>query len=297
MSWRSLELTVAAGCAEALSDALIEGGAASVAIEDAAAGTETEEPLYGEPGMAVASAWPMSRIAALLPEDADVENLLAECADIAGLDVVPLYRVSEVPEQDWVRLTQSQFAPIAVGARLWIVPSWHPVPDPGAISIRLDPGLAFGTGSHPTTRLCLAWLEANLAGGETVLDYGCGSGILAIAALKLGAQRAIGVDIDPQAIIAAIENAARNEVPGVFVDAGTELDVSADIVVSNILANPLKLIAPILAGHCRPGGRLLLSGILETQVDDVIAAYRDHCRLAVDGREDGWVALVGERTC
>jgi ribosomal protein L11 methyltransferase len=297
MSWRSLELTVAAGCAEALSDALIEGGAASVAIEDAAAGTETEEPLYGEPGMAVASAWPMSRIAALLPEDADVENLLAECADIAGLDVVPLYRVSEVPEQDWVRLTQSQFAPIAVGARLWIVPSWHPVPDPGAISIRLDPGLAFGTGSHPTTRLCLAWLEANLAGGETVLDYGCGSGILAIAALKLGARRAIGVDIDPQAVIAAIENAARNEVPGEFVDAGTELDVSADIVVSNILANPLKLLAPILAGHCRPGGRLLLSGILETQADDVIAAYRDRFRLAVGGREEGWVALIGERTC
>jgi ribosomal protein L11 methyltransferase len=297
MSWRSLELTVAAGCAEALSDALIEGGAASVAIEDAAAGTETEEPLYGEPGMAAASAWPMSRIAALLPEDADVENLLAECADIAGLDSVPPYRVSEVPEQDWVRLTQSQFAPIAVGTRLWIVPSWHPVPDRGAISIRLDPGLAFGTGSHPTTRLCLAWLEANLAGGETVLDYGCGSGILAIAALKLGARRAIGVDIDPQAVIAAIENAARNEVRGEFVDAGTELDVSADIVVSNILANPLKLLAPILAGHCRPGGRLLLSGILETQADDVIAAYRDRFRLAVGGREEGWVALIGERTC
>jgi len=297
MSWRSLELTVAAGCAEALSDALIEAGAASVAIEDAAAGSETEEPLYGEPGMAPASAWPLSRIAALIPEVANVELLLAECVNIAGLDSVPAYRVSEIPEQDWVRLSQSQFAPIAVGARLWIVPSWHAAPDPRAINISLDPGLAFGTGSHPTTRLCLAWLEANLASGETVLDYGCGSGILAIAALKLGARRVIGVDIDPQAVSTAIENAARNEVCGEFIDAGTELDVSADIVVSNILANPLKLIAPILAGHCRPGGCLLLSGVLESQADDMIAAYRDRFRLAVGGREDGWVLLVGERRC
>lgn len=297
MPFRSLELTVAAANAEALSEALIEAGAASVAIEDAEAGTGTEQALYGEPGMAPAPAWPRSRIAALVAADADIAALLAACARTAGLDAVPPYSVSDVPEQDWVRLTQSQFAPIAVGKRLWIVPTWHAAPDPGAINIVLDPGLAFGTGSHPTTRLCLAWLEASLVGGETVLDYGCGSGILAIAALKLGARRAIGVDIDRQAIAAALDNAERNGVAGEFIDAGTELDVSADIVVSNILANPLKLLAPILTGHCRPGGRLLLSGILEPQAAGVIAAYRDRVGLAIAGREDGWVALAGERRC
>jgi len=297
MPYRSLELTVAAASAEALSEALLEAGAASVAIEDAAAGTAAELPQYGEPGMAPAPAWPQSRVSALIAADADLAALLAGCAQRAGLGAVPPHLVRDLPEQDWVRLTQSQFPPIAVGRRLWIVPTWHAAPDPGAVNIALDPGVAFGTGSHPTTRLCLAWLEENIAGGETVLDYGCGSGILAIAALKLGARWAVGVDLDPQAVAAARDNAARNAVAGDFIGAGEKLEISADIVVANILANPLKLLAPLLTRHCRPGGRLLLSGILAAQAAQVVAAYRGGVRLAVAGSADGWVALAGERTC
>ena len=297
MSWHSLEVRVSAEYAEVLSDALLASGADSVSIEDAAAGTIAEEPLYGEPGLLPQGAWPMSVVSALFAANADITRILVACAADLGLAPVPVHRVLDVAEQDWVRVTQSQFAPIAIGKRLWIVPSWHAIPDPHAISIVLDPGLAFGTGSHPTTRLCLEWLEANLRGGETLLDYGCGSGILAIAALKLGAQRALGVDIDPQAVLAATENSARNMVAAEFCGAEKHIDICADIVVANILANPLKLLAPILGRNCRPGGTLVLSGVLESQGDDVIGAYRSLFDLAVCARNDGWVALAGVRVC
>jgi ribosomal protein L11 methyltransferase len=295
MAWRSLEITVSAEHAEALSDALLEAGATSVAISDAAAGTGEEEPLYGEPGMTPAHAWATSKLSALFESGTDVEAALHSCAGALGLGAVPAHQVIDVADADWVRLTQAQFEPIAITDRLWIVPSWHTCPDPRAVAIILDPGLAFGTGSHPTTRLCLAWLAANLRGGEAVLDYGCGSGILAIAALKLGGRRALGVDIDPQAIAAARDNAARNEVAAEFADATARLDFQADIVIANILANPLKLIAPILAGHCVTGGTLVLSGVLAGQAGDVTAAYRHWFELVVGDTDDGWVSLVGTR--
>ena len=297
MAWRALEVTVSAEHAEPLSEALLERGASSVFIEDAAAGTAREAALYGEPGSAPQQSWPASLVSALFAPDADIAQTLAGCAERLALDSVPPYRVLEVAEQDWVRLTQAQFKPIPIGKRLWIVPSWHASPDSGAIAVTLDPGLAFGTGSHPTTRLCLEWLEANIRGGETVLDYGCGSGILAIAAVKLGARRACGVDIDQQAVLAATDNAARNQVAVEFRRADGPTELNADIVVANILANPLKLLAPILTKHCRPGGVLLLSGILTAQRDDVAAAYRDNFALAVGGADDGWVLLAGTRRC
>jgi ribosomal protein L11 methyltransferase len=297
MAWQSLELTVSAEHAETWSDALLECGASSVSIADAAAGTSEEKPLYGEPGMAVPPAWNLSVVAALFPPDADVAARLADGAAQIGVEFIPAHRLLQVADQDWVRLTQAQFTPIEVSRRLWIVPSWHLCPDPRAIAIILDPGLAFGTGSHPTTRLCLQWLDTAIRGGETVLDYGCGSGILTIAALKLGAQRALGVDIDRQAIIAATENAARNRVAAEFIDTSAPADIDADIVIANILANPLKLLAPILRAHCRVGGTVVLSGILETQAAEVIAAYCDNFTLAVAGRDEGWVMLAGERKC
>jgi ribosomal protein L11 methyltransferase len=247
--------------------------------------------------MEIATAWNLSVVAALFPADADIPARLKECATQSGASSVPSHRVRAVADQDWVRLTQAQFAPIAIGKRLWIVPSWHACPDPSAIAVVLDPGVAFGTGAHPTTRLCLEWLAGTLHGGEVVLDYGCGSGILAIAALKLGARRAVGADIDPQAVVAATENAARNGVAAEFVDAGKPLRLDADIVIANILANPLKLLEPVLRSHCAAGGRLALSGILESQAADVIAAYRDHFTLGIAGRDEGWVLLTGSRLC
>jgi ribosomal protein L11 methyltransferase len=297
MAWQSLEVTVSAEHAEAWSDALLECGANSVSIEDAEAGTPAEQAQYGEPGMAMAQVWRLSTVAALFPETADIRASLTACTQRTGSPAVPEYRLRSVAEEDWVRLTQAQFLPVEISQRLWIVPSWHARPAPPAVCIELDPGLAFGTGSHPTTRLCLAWLDRHLKGGETVLDYGCGSGILAIAALRLGAGRAMGVDIDLQAVAAAKHNAARNDVDAQFTDAGTEPDICADIVIANILANPLQLLAPVLTAHCRVGGRLVLSGILQAQAPGVIDIYREHFALDVEAADDGWVLLAGERRC
>lgn len=297
MAWQSLELTVSAECAEAWSEALLDCGASSVSIEDAEAGTAEEQAQYGEPGMTIAQAWRLSIVAALFPAATDVRLSLAACAQQTGSSSVPEYRVRSVTEEDWVRLTQAQFAPIEISPRLWIVPSWHACPAPAAVCIELDPGLAFGTGSHPTTRLCLAWLDRHLKGGETVLDYGCGSGILAIAALRLGAACATGVDIDPQAVAAAKDNAARNGVEAEFTDASIEPDICADVVIANILANPLLLLAPVLSAHCRIGGKLVLSGVLQAQANVVIDAYREHFALTAVADDDGWVLLAGERQC
>jgi ribosomal protein L11 methyltransferase len=195
-----------------------------------------------------------------------------------------------------VRLTQSQFKPIRISSRLWIVPSWEQVPDANAINIRLDPGAAFGTGSHATTRLCLAWLEANLRGGETVLDYGCGSGILAIAALRLGAARATGVDIDPQAVLAARANAMQNRVSADFHAPGDEPRPASDVVLANILAGPLIALAPLLAAATRPAGRIVLSGVLEAQAEEVIAAYSAWYAMSAPVLDEGWALLAGVKT-
>ncbi len=294
MPWQELRITADSTHAEALSDALFDLGALSVSIEDAAAGTRDEKPIFGEPGEPVEQLWEKSIVVALLEQHADAD-LMATAAANAVQIAPPPYSVGAVEDQDWVRLTQSQFEPIPISQRLWITPTWHECPDADAISIQLDPGLAFGTGSHPTTRLCLKWLDANLNSGETVMDYGCGSGILAIAAKKLGAGKTEGVDIDPQAMIASRQNAEQNQVEINFYLPDQEPQGQYDVVVANILTNPLKALAPLLAGKVRAGGRITLSGILEEQADDVIAIYSPWFAFAPVAAEDGWVCLSGTK--
>ncbi len=293
MSWLSITIETDCQHAESLADALLDAGALSASIEDADAGTPNETPQFGEPGSVTTPGWDRSRVIALLESGTDVDELLEACAPIAGLERTPAYALEEVEEQNWVQLTQSQFDPIRISGRLWIVPSWHTAPDPDAIVLVLDPGMAFGTGSHPTTRLCLEWLERSVTPGVSLLDYGCGSGILAIAAARLGAHDVLGVDIDPQAVGAAKSNAERNEVSARFADSAGEIKGQFDIVVANILSNPLKALAPAICSHVRPGGRLALSGILAEQTDELIAAYAPWIPLAVADTREGWVCLAG----
>jgi ribosomal protein L11 methyltransferase len=302
MSWTEIVIEVAREHAEGLSDALMEAGALSVSVEDADQGTDLEQPLFGEPGMEPAeAAWERSRVVALTEVDADQAALVAQAAAAIKLAAVPPFTTRAVADEDWVRLTQSQFAPIHIGKNIWVVPSWHEAPDPAGLILELDPGLAFGTGSHPTTRLCMEWLEAHPAPGKTVLDYGCGSGILAMVAKKLGAGDVAGVDIDPQAIESARANAARNNcqidyyLPDSFAASpkGQHATGRFDIVVANILSSPLKLMAPMLSGRVAPGGCLILSGVLARQADEVAAAYAPFIKLGVWAEQDGWVALHG----
>ncbi len=293
--WVSVALETDAAHAEALSDALMEAGAISVSVEDAQAGTELETPQFGEPGSPTTPIWDVSRVIALFEPVPDLTDRIVAVLEQAGIDRDTPLSLEEVAEQDWVRLTQSQFDPIRISARLWIVPSWHVAPDPSAINLELDPGLAFGTGSHPTTRLCLEWLESTIVPGVSVLDYGCGSGILAIAAKKLGADETAGVDIDPAALIAAADNAARNQVELRLAPSSAPMDQRFDVVVANILTNPLMLLAPLLTSRLVPSGKLALSGVLETQAEQVIAAYSPFLPLRVGAVHEGWVRLEGER--
>lgn len=293
MGWRSISFLTAAAQAEPICDALMEAGALSASIEDADAGTPDEQPQFGEPGSVNTPGWARSRVVALFEADAEVAPLLAEAAAAIGLAAVPEFSVEFIEEQNWVQLTQSQFDPIRVSDRLWIVPSWHETPDPGAINLILDPGMAFGTGSHPTTRLCLEWLERNVAAGDSVLDYGCGSGILAIAAARLGAAQVAGVDIDPQAVEAARANAERNGVIAHFADSAVPVAGEYDLVVANILSNPLRVLAPAICAHVRPGGRLALSGILREQADEIIALYAQWLPLTIADTREDWVCLSG----
>ena len=292
----SLILRTDAGVADELSDALLDQGAQSVSVEDASAGTPDEASIYGEPGAPVTAAWPQSLIKALCAREADPVRILAAACAQAGLVPLPDYRVELIGDEDWVRLSRSQFEPIRISDKLWIVPSWAAAPDPHAVSLVLDPGLAFGTGSHPTTRLCLQWLERTIRGGERVLDYGCGSGILAIAALRLGARKALGVDVDPLALLAARANAERNRVDARFVNTETAPDFQADLVAANILANPLILLAPLLAGYLSTGGRIALSGILDAQAQEVMAAYTPWFAMRIGDNDQGWVLLEGLRS-
>ncbi len=256
MSYVALRFDAAAAAADKWADALMDSGALSVDIADARAESPEEEALYGEPGVPVATGWPVSRLTALFPAAANMSAALAGLA--AAGKKLPPYETFDVPEQDWVRATQAQFVALRVTDRLWVVPSWCDAVDTSAINLSLDPGLAFGTGSHPTTRLCLKWLARELRAGESVLDYGCGSGILAIAACRLGAAGVVGTDIDPQALVASRANALRNGVDPVFLPVdrlAADDGARFDIVVANILANPLLLLAPVLARRVRAGGR------------------------------------------
>lgn len=296
MPWLTLIVDSDTGHAEALSEALLELGALSVDLLDADADTPDEQAIFGEPGEPPPGVWQHSRVSALFDDDRDVVAILREAAIRIGLKEIPEYRIETLADNDWVRLTQSQFDPIPISSRLWIVPTWHTPSDPDAINIVLDPGLAFGTGSHPTTRLCLRWLDNNIKGGESVLDYGCGSGILAIAALKLGAARAIGIDVDSQAVIASRDNAVANQVGSVQFCLPDEAPQDAyDLVVANILTNPLRLLAPLLANATRQGGQIVLSGILEEQAQEVMNIYRQWFDLNAPVFEDGWLCLSGRK--
>lgn len=301
MAWLALTLEVDEAHADALSDALLEAGATAVSLEDADAGTAGERARFAEPGkQAQDGAWRRTRLRALLEPDADASAVVAAAAHAAGLATAPRFSRAPLEDRDWVRATQAQFSPLPVGERLWIVPSWHEPPVPNAVIVRLDPGLAFGTGSHPTTQLVLAWLERRLAGlapgpSARVLDYGCGSGILAIAAAKLGATDVDAVDIDPQAVATTAENARRNGVALRALAADALPAGDYDLVVANILANPLIVLAPVLTARTRPGGELALSGILASQADEVRATYAPDFELAVCGEQQGWVLLAGAR--
>ncbi|QRM18012.1 50S ribosomal protein L11 methyltransferase [Dechloromonas sp. TW-R-39-2] len=293
MAWQSVSFLTVASHAEPLCDALLEVGALSASIEDADAGTPDEKPQFGEPGSVNSPGWDRSRVVALLEPDTDVAALLAAAGAQIGLTEVPAFTVEIIEEQNWVQLTQAQFDPIRVSERLWIVPSWHESPDPAAVNLILDPGMAFGTGSHPTTRLCLEWLERVVTDQISVLDYGCGSGILAIAAARLGAGRVAGVDIDPHAVQAARANAERNGVTALFADSAAPVAGQYDLVVANILSNPLRVLAPAICAHVRSGGQLALSGILREQAEEIIGIYAQWLPMQVADTREDWVCLSG----
>ncbi|WP_417252133.1 50S ribosomal protein L11 methyltransferase [Castellaniella sp.] len=302
---RELVLNCTENQADAWSDALLDAGALSVSLEDADGDTEQEQALFGEPGTEPETlAWRRNRLVALLPDGEDPRHLLAALEGQAGpAPAEGDWLLRTVPDADWVRLTQSQFGPITVGKRIWIVPSWHREDEglpsagvhDGVVRIELDPGLAFGTGSHPTTHLCLEWLSEHLQGGETVLDYGCGSGILAIAARLLGAGDTWAVDIDEQAVLSTHNNAAVNQVA---LNACLPDGLSAgtrQVVVANILSNPLKVLAPMLSSRVSAGGSLVLSGVIERQAAEVAQAYAPWLALDVWAARDGWVCLAGQK--
>ncbi len=298
-----LRLLMPASLVDEVSDALMEVDALSATVEDADADTPAEAPIFGEPGMPATDsenlqAWERSVVKALFTDEASATEaatwLLAQ-----GIEHLHVQGLVPVEEQDWVRLTQAQFAPVPVTETFWIVPSWHRAPEGATQIMRLDPGMAFGTGTHPTTRMCLRWMarhaSAQAASWDRVLDYGCGSGILAIGAGLLGARGIEGVDIDPLAVEATRSNARAN---GVEVVSGLP-DLAQGhyaLVLANILAIPLKLLAPVLASHVAVKGHLLLAGLLERQAQELQEVYAPWLHLEVADQEDGWVLLSGQRT-
>jgi ribosomal protein L11 methyltransferase len=295
MSFLTVTLELPRDDCERLGDALMERAALSVTVEDALEGTDEEKPIFGEPGADI-GLWDRCRLTAMYDSGVDASAVIADACGALEI-VLPALVRTIVDDVDWVQKNREQFQPIRISDRIWIVPTWHSAPQPDAVNITLDPGAAFGTGSHPTTRMCLLWLEANLAhaGELSVLDYGCGSGILAIAALKLGAASATGVDIDWQAVDAARENARQNNVAIEFSTTDNILNTVADITVANILANPLKVLAPLLASHTRMGGSLVLAGILDHQAEDIIKIYHPWFNLVVWKSEEGWSCVSGTR--
>ena len=291
MPWLQLRLAIAPEQAPDLEDALLGVGAVSVTFMDA-----EDQPIF-EPDLGTTPLWSKTHLLALFEEDVDEANLLAHLQLLAG-GTLPEHQLERIEDQDWERSWMDNFQPMRFGRRLWIVPSWHAAPEPDAVNLLLDPGLAFGTGTHPTTALCLEWLDAQDLRNQQVLDFGCGSGILAIAALLLGARQAVGTDIDNQALEASRDNAGRNGIdPERFplylpeaLPAG-----QADVVVANILAGPLVALAPQITAQVRPGGRLALSGVLAEQAEEVRNAYSEAFTLDPTAEKDGWVRISGVR--
>ena len=291
-----LVLTCPEAQVETVTEALEALDALSVSIEDNDADTPHEQALFGEPGMPPPKeAWLHSRLTALFPNQEQAQAALDLLEAQPFFADSALVALREVANEDWVRLTQSQFSPVPVTSDFWIVPSWHTSPNPDAINIVLDPGLAFGTGSHPTTHLCLEWLIKEVNINDHVLDYGCGSGILSIAAKKCGAKEVIGVDIDPQAIIASKHNAQENHVDIQFYNSESSLTFEADIVIANILSSALSVLAPIIAKACRPEGKIALSGILKEQVEMLTQIYSAWFNLKKPIEREGWILLSGTK--
>lgn len=294
MAWVSLKIEAQDNTADLISDTLMAQGALSAIIEDANADTLDEQPIFGEPGDPPPGIWQQNLVSALFDEGVDVAKTIADLQRKTKLNNLK-YSTEIIQEQDWVRATQSQFEPIKITDNLWIVPTWHSAPNVDAINIVLDPGLAFGTGSHPTTHLCLAWLTQTVAPHNTVLDYGCGSGILAIAAKKLGASLVVGTDIDAQAIQSSLYNAEQNNVDATFYHASKYQSQEFDIVVANILSSALSVLAPALAKSCKSGGKIALSGILKEQAEDVSAIYAQWFTMQAPQFLDAWVLLTGTK--
>lgn len=303
MAWLLLKIQANEQNADKISDALMDLGALSASIEDAFAETENEQAIFGEPSSEdiqypPLGIWQQNIVTATFDAGANAEQLIQTLS--AATEIVHFHYCTEViEEQDWVRATQAQFDPVKITDKLWIVPTWHQTnwletAQHDAINIILDPGLAFGTGSHPTTHLCLEWLT-NTMPAQSVLDYGCGSGILAIAAKKLGVQHVVGVDIDDQAIIASDYNAQQNQVDVVFFDANTFAHETFDVVVANILSSALMVLAPVLAKYCKTGGQLALSGILETQTQALTERYSEWFTMHSPRQKDGWILLTGTK--
>ncbi|MBD9399444.1 50S ribosomal protein L11 methyltransferase [Pseudomonas sp. PDM11] len=291
MPWLQLRLAITPEQAPTYEDALLEVGAVSVTFMDA-----EDQPIF-EPDLGTTPLWSHTHLLALFEADTDADALVAHLQLLTDGDL-PEHRIEHIEDQDWERSWMDGFAPMRFGQRLWIVPSWHEAPEPDAVNLLLDPGLAFGTGTHPTTSLCLQWLDAQPLEGCSVLDFGCGSGILAIAALLLGAPRAVGTDIDPQALEASRDNAQRNGIADerfpVYLPADLPQE-PADVVVANILAGPLVSLAPQITSLVKHGGRLALSGILAEQADEVRAAYAADFELDPTAVQDGWVRISGVR--
>ena len=292
MPWLQLEFASTREQAPALEDALLDVGALSVTLLDAA-----DEPVL-EPGVGETPLWSETKLLALFDADCDVDAVIATLR--SQLSELPAYRAQSLDDQPWERAWMADFQPMRFGQRLWVCPSWSEAPDPNAVVLRLDPGLAFGTGPHPTTALCLEWLDGLDLTGCTVLDYGCGSGILAIAALLLGAERAIGVDNDPQALVSTHDNAARNGIAPerllTFTPEQFPADCVVDVTVANILAGPLQELAPLLAQATRRDGQLALSGILSEQAEVVAASYRPWFVVEAPVLRENWARLNGVKT-
>ena len=291
MPWLQVRLAITPEQAETYEDALLEVGAVSVTFMDA-----EDQPIF-EPDLGTTPLWSHTHLLALFEADTDPDNLIAHLQLLTGAEL-PQHQIEQIEDQDWERSWMDNFQPMRFGQRLWIVPSWHEAPAPEAVNLLLDPGLAFGTGTHPTTSLCLQWLDGQALEGCTVLDFGCGSGILAIAALLLGAEHAVGTDIDPQALEASRDNAGRNGIAAERFPLYLPGDMPAgtyDVVVANILAGPLVQLAPTISAHVRAGGRLALSGILAEQAEEVRAAYSDLFELDPTAVQDGWVRISGVR--
>jgi ribosomal protein L11 methyltransferase len=277
---------------ELLSDALVALDALSVSVEDADAQTPAEQALFGEPGMPPPKeGWQRSRMVALFAQEAQAQEAVQLLSAQDFFDACRVLGVQAVADQDWVRLTQSQFAPVEITSDFWIVPTWHEPPAQAKTTIRLDPGLAFGTGTHPTTRMCLRWIAQHGVSGQRVLDYGCGSGILAIGAAKYGARNIDAVDIDEAAVTSTVLNAEAN---GVTLNAGLpdQAQGQYQTVLANILATPLKVLAPLLCSYVAGGGALVLAGILERQADELKTAYAPWMQLEVTDSEEGWILMT-----